>query len=322
MSRSYDAENSRLRKAESIYVENYSGDSITIYPADANGDVPPTRTIAGDKTRIVGPGSVAVDHRGLIYVPLAPGLLPLCSHSGTDSILVFSANAEGNVAPIRTISGPKTGLNKPFGIAVDQAGDIFVANALAFNVLKFDAQADGDVAPVATIAGSETGFSGAQGPLGISLDAQSRIFVTNVNHDRVLVFAPDSEGNVRPQSVIAGPATGLSGPIQAAFDSTGNIYVSDNGHSFPNPSRSTAISVFHRGATGNATPLATISGSNTNLGLPAVIAVDGAGRIFATNQLDNSVEVFAPGANGNVPPIAIIRGPNTQIRMSRAVAIH
>ena len=48
--------------------------------------------------------------------------------AGPASIAVYAASASGNVAPIRTIVGPKTGLANPFGVAVDAKGYLYVSN--------------------------------------------------------------------------------------------------------------------------------------------------------------------------------------------------
>ena len=45
-----------------------------------------------------------------------------------DSITVFAPGSSGNVAPIAIITGPKTQLKLPQGIAVDTDGKIYVAN--------------------------------------------------------------------------------------------------------------------------------------------------------------------------------------------------
>jgi hypothetical protein len=47
---------------------------------------------------------------------------------GVDSAKIYAAGSNGNVAPIATIAGPLTQLDKPNGIAVDSIGNIYVAN--------------------------------------------------------------------------------------------------------------------------------------------------------------------------------------------------
>jgi len=65
------------------------------------------------------------------------------------------------------------------------------------------------------------------------------------------------------------------------------------------------------GASGNATPTATIAGGNTGLDNPFGIALDGAGNIYAANLPGNSITVYAAGASGNATPTATISGNNT-----------
>ena len=289
--------------------------SVRIFAADANGSAAPLAILGGDQTGITAPAAVALDRIDQLYVANAA--------SSNPAILVFAQGASGNVAPMRSISGSNTGLNAPFGVVVDQAGNIFVANEGASNVLKFDAAANGNVAPVAIIAGANTGLAAPPlGPLEISLDIRQRIYVTNVPNNSVLIFAPDADGNVAPIATLAGPNTGLDGPIQAVFGPSGRIYVSDNTHCFPNCTGAEpfAITVYKRHASGDAVPVRTITGSNTHLFLPAGIAVDDTEQIYAANQKDNSVQIFPRGSDGNVAP-RIIAGSNPNVCVARSLAV-
>jgi hypothetical protein len=113
--------------------------------------------IGGSNTGLVAPGSVAVDASRNVYV----------SDGMTSTISEFAAGATGNVAPIRTIAGSKTGLNGGGALAVSKAsGEIFVLNGSTNAVLGFAATASGNVAPIQTIAGSATQFST---PVGLAV---------------------------------------------------------------------------------------------------------------------------------------------------------
>ena len=94
-----------------IYVVNYSNDSVTVYATRANGNIAPIRTIAGSNTNLNDPAGIALDGSGHIYVANAP-------ESGTGYVTVYAAHANGNIAPINTISGPNTGLRAPEGITI------------------------------------------------------------------------------------------------------------------------------------------------------------------------------------------------------------
>src|SRR2546427_9489988 len=49
--------------------------------------------------------------------------------ANSNSIAVYPPGASGNVAPARTISGTNTGLDFPFGVALDSAGNLYAANS-------------------------------------------------------------------------------------------------------------------------------------------------------------------------------------------------
>ena len=79
-----------------------------MYGKNANGNVPPIRSINGSKTQINVPYGIAVDSADNIFVTQAK----------TNSINVYAKGANGNVAPIRVITGSKTMLNVPTDLVV------------------------------------------------------------------------------------------------------------------------------------------------------------------------------------------------------------
>jgi hypothetical protein len=88
------------------------------------------------------------------------------------------------------------------GIALDSAGNIYVANGNTGNVtpgiLEFSAGSMGNVAPIRTISGSATTMGGVG---NISLDAAGNIYL--INESNILKFAPDAMGNVPPIATIS-----------------------------------------------------------------------------------------------------------------------
>jgi len=222
---------------------------------------------------------------------------------GTNSIDVFAPGANGNVAPIRTISGGATLIDGPGDVKVDSAGDVFVVNYTGNSVTEYAPGASGNAAPICTIQGSNTGLDQ---PDDMSLAADGTLYVGNLYANTAEVFAPSTCGNVTPLRVIAGSATGFNDLDGLGVDASGTLYADSTLNS--------SIQVFAPGANGNVAPTYNIAGSNTGLSYPDDVVVDFFGKLYVTDGFSsgvNNVEVFAAGSSGNVAPIQAISGSNT-----------
>jgi DNA-binding beta-propeller fold protein YncE len=104
-------------------------------------------------------------------------------NNGDSSVLIFSRTADGNVAPVRVISGPKTGINRPMGVAIDAANnELWVSNFIDHSALVFDRKANGDVAPKRVIrtAPAGTPSPGFGNPQTVAYDSKrGQILVPN-----------------------------------------------------------------------------------------------------------------------------------------------
>jgi sugar lactone lactonase YvrE len=240
--------------------------------------------------------ALSPDPTGTIYV----------ADAGTNSLDVFAPGANGNVAPVRTISGLATGLDEPGDVKVDAAGDLYTANFLADTVTEYAPGASGNASPICTISGSNPGLDR---PDDISLAPDGTLYVGNNGNSVVDVFAPGACGNVSPLRVIGGSATGLTnadGVDGLGVDATGTLYADNTGGA--------TVQVFAPGANGNVAPVRSIGGSMTGLGGPDDIVVSFSGQLYVSNGFStgtNSVTVYAPGANGNVAPVQQIQGSST-----------
>ena len=140
-------------------------DSVAVFAAGSSGNVAPTRFIQCSRTELAEPIQVALDSSLNMYVVNHVGE----NHVG-ESVTVYAAGANGNVAPIRRITGDRTKLNYPFGVAVAGDGDVYVANTFTLkfqeapknrgSVTVYAAGADGNKAPIKTIEGPQTGLAG------------------------------------------------------------------------------------------------------------------------------------------------------------------
>jgi sugar lactone lactonase YvrE len=288
---------------QNLYVTNGATVLKFALPATATVDVAPTLNIGGTNTGLNDPHRTAFDASGNIYV----------TNAGVNSVSVFAPTATGNIPPTLTIAGANTGLDFPSGIAIDSKGNIYVANSDGGtsnngSITVFAAGATGNAMPIATITGANTGLSF---PNGLALDSKGNIYVVNEDSNTVTEYAASPTGtmNVAPTTTISGTNTGLGAPHALALDTAGNIYVV-NGN---DGSTGNSVTVYAVGATGNATPTATISGTNTTFADPNGIAVDAKGNIYVGNQ--TSVDVYAANPVGNVTtaPIYVLSGTTTML---------
>jgi sugar lactone lactonase YvrE len=288
-----------------LYVINgASPNTLTVFPANASGNVAPSRTIAGANTQLGNLQGVAADGQGTSYVSMV---------GGAPRITEYASALNGNVAPTNTITGPDTQLGNVGGIALDGAGELFVANGET-TISVYAAGAIGDAAPIRTISGL------MPDPIGVAFDRAGNLYVVQdpgtQSPDSVAVYAPGATGNAVPIRTITGSNTGMSGAYFDAVDSSGRLYVAN---AFGNGS----VTVYAAGANGNAAPIATIAGTNTGLfnAAPEGIAVDSNGLIYVTTAGGNAILVFAANANGNVAPLRTIAGANTGLIDPRAIAV-
>ena len=73
---------------------------------------------------------------------------------------MYAPTASGDSPPTRTLTGPATGLNKPFGLALDLVHDELVVADYGNNAITVYARtAQGDIAPLRTLAGPATGLN-------------------------------------------------------------------------------------------------------------------------------------------------------------------
>jgi len=239
-----------LDAAGNLYVANATTNTITVYAVGSGGDATPMRKIGGGNTRLNGPEGIALDALGRkLYV----------ANSATSKITVYAMDANGDAAPTDSIVGSQTGLCAPYGVALGGHGQLYVANICGF-ITVYSPGASGDIAPTTTIS------TGLSAPVGVAVDAAGQLYVANMGGNSVTIYAPDAT----PVATIAGGSTGLQSPAGIALDPAGNVYVANTGI---NEETVASITVYRPGDVGDATPKATIVGSQTRLDQPFFIAL-------------------------------------------------
>ncbi|MBF6571080.1 MAG: hypothetical protein IVW54_19620 [Candidatus Binataceae bacterium] len=138
--------------------------AILVFKGGADGEAAPIRVIQGGKTQLHTPWQLALDlkHNEIFAVDFVTG--------GKGGVLAFARDANGNVPPLRVISGPKTGLIRPAGVAVDSDRNLLVVTTMTRlsqrvrehgGLFIFNRTDNGDVAPRGIIGGPRTGIYSA-----------------------------------------------------------------------------------------------------------------------------------------------------------------
>ncbi len=227
-----------------LYVAELNTSGINVYPLDAVGDTPPTRRIAGPATKMVAPYGIIVT-KNEIYV---------CGSFG--SILVFPRLGNGNVAPIREISGGTTQLSSYHYQIYLRGNELFVPAVSKNAINVYPADATGDVAPTRQITGAMTGLTN---PESIVIK-DDELFVAGPNYVRV--FPVDAVGDVAPKRMFT-TTVGLPG----------NLVIVGNELVMPTYTPGNSVITYPITATGTPTPLRTLTGAMTNIVNPLGITI-------------------------------------------------
>src|SRR5204863_529062 len=163
--------------------------AITFHAADANGDVPPLRTIEGDLTGLNWPMGIDVD---LVHDEIA------VANYGDSSIRVYRRGDRGSVQPVRVIRGALTQIVGPVSVA-------------------------GEVPPLRAIQGTRTRLVR---PHTVAVDpVNNEILTADPSSRAIFVFDRMANGNVAPRRVISGERTGLLDIVGLDVDPIRNVIV-------------------------------------------------------------------------------------------------
>ena len=292
-----DTLNLRMRKVD-------AGGTITTVAGNGTGG------FSGDNgaatvARLGSPTGVAVDAAGNLYIALqsyqrirkvdAGGTITTVAGNGTAGF-----SGDNGAATAASLSGPA-------GVAVDAAGNLYIADRTNQRIRKVDAGGT-----ITTVAGNGTaGFSGdngaataasLSGPAGVAVDAAGNLYIADRTNQRIRKV--DAGGTI---STVAGNgAVGFSGdngaataaslfyPIGVAVDAAGNLYIADqsNGRIRKVDADGTITTVAGNGTTGSAGDGGAATAAS--LGSPTGVTLDAAGNLYVADQSSQRIRKIGP----------------------------
>lgn len=203
-------------------------------------------------------------------------------------------------ALVKTVAGVGEGtcddeFRFPSGIAVDGAGNIYVADQFNHRVQKWTPGVTKGIT-VAGIAGQGDGADQLNYPMAVAVDTKGNLYVSDAANSRIQMFTPGSFIGV---TVAGGNGRGKGAaqfnmPFGICLDEAGNIYVADNyNHRIQRwaPGATTGVTIAGGNGKGNAA---------NQLQYPASIKINQTGTLFIADAANDRVQAWKKGAETGI----------------------
>jgi sugar lactone lactonase YvrE len=177
---------------------------------------------------------VAVDNTGTVYVAdTFNHVIRKIVRAGTNWVVSTIAGQPGVFGSANSPVATQALFNAPRGIAVDSAGNLFVADT-SNNVIREVSQ-DGNVTTIAGSPGPIGGYENGPGlsvaqfdfPTGVAVDSSDNVYVADYNNTAIRKLTPPTSLNGQWTVESIATNAGFNYPWGVAVDSAGNVYVAD-----------------------------------------------------------------------------------------------
>lgn len=274
----------------------------------------------GDKelavsAQLIGPYGVAVDRDGTLYFAEFGGhRIRKVTTDGQISTIAGTGSAARGGEGVSAASAP---LSHPRGIAVDSAGDLYIAESGSHRIRKIT-MADGKIY---TFAGTGTGTYGGEGvaattahlhtPHDVAVDSAGDVYIADYGNHRIRKVTSDGKiktvagtgaPSLSPDGTLA-TAAHLRNPTSVAVDSEGNLYIADVSNQRVRKVTKADGKIKTVAGTGAATFGGDgAQGASAPLYSPMAVAVDSTGTLYIADTNNHRIRKVA--ADGTISTLA------------------
>jgi sugar lactone lactonase YvrE len=309
--------------------------SGNILPVAGSGKYldPLVDSIAATKSELYIPSSVTMDGAGNLYIAdtFHNRIRMVCGASNTATINGVTCPGAGIILTIAgdgTVGSDgdgglaaKASLTQPSGVALDGAGNLYIADTGNNKVREITAA----TGIINTVAGNGTaGFAGDNAaataaelfqPQSVALDTAGNLYIADTDNQRIrrvdavtgiitTVAGNGTAGYAGDGLAAASPTVELNFPCAVAFDSQGNWYIADSQNNrIRAVSASTGIITTFAGSGVEGYAGDGASAKLAHLDAPLGIAVDAAGNVYIADTQNAAIRKVS-SASGFISTLA------------------
>ncbi len=293
--------------AGNVYVADFGNSTIRkITPAGVVSTLAGTAGVFGstDATGAAAsfffPNGVATDSAGNVYVAdTGNHTIRKITPAGVVSTLAGTAGVSGST----DATGAAASFQSPYGVAVDNAGNVYVADFGNSTIRKITpAGAVSTLAGTAGVFGSADAIGAAasfQSPTGVATDSAGNVYVADTGNHTIRKITPAGAvstlagtAGVRGHADGIGAAASFRYPDGVATDSAGKVYVADTGNY-------TIRKITSAGAVSTLAGTAGVghadgAGAAASFQSPYGVAADNAGNVYMADFGNSTIRKITP----------------------------
>jgi sugar lactone lactonase YvrE len=279
-------------RAEDYSITSFAGNTNVTTGVDGTGDA----------ATFNGPYAVAIDAAKNLYVS---DTVNNTIRKITPLRVVTTLAGTAGIAGTTDATGAAARFNFPVGLAVDSAGNVYVADSKNLTIRKIT-----PAGAVTTFAGSalQLGATNGQGaaarfflPYGVAVDSAGNVYVAEGGNHLIRKITPDGTVSTLAGSAMqagftdgAGGAARFNTPFGLTIDAGGNLYVADSGNNAIRRVTPAGVVTTVAGLNG---PAGSLDGPSAvaRFNQPRGVSIDASGNLYVADYGNATVRHITPG---------------------------